>query len=150
MVGGVISGTRLEGVNGKFTGILEVEQLIGSNLIESVSKRISKIFTYRDKSIKFKIKPKNINRNIIILYTGFYKRISDNEVESVIDYITLNGNKVEFTSFLPKNTVGNYEIFVNEYINRFGMFNGKNKSYSGTLTIIASIASDDKSINIIG
>lgn len=102
--GGTIRGARLEGVTGKFTGALEVNQLIGGNLCEVfvANVHVSSLGSVNDKtdfySATFHINPSPVKRIVFI-------------VNSDISFIVNAGERKEY--YYSKTTKGRHppEVF---------------------------------------
>ena len=83
--GGTIRGARLEGVTGKFTGALEVNQLIGGNLCETfiANVRISYLGSYNDRtgfySATIHINPSPVKRIVFIVNSDISFIVNANE-----------------------------------------------------------------------
>ena len=89
--GGTIRAARLEGVSGKFTGELEVSQLVGGNLCEMLEARVK---AYKQSysqpprttySASIKIAPSPVRRIVFILNYSTYK-IVEAHTASTLDY----------------------------------------------------------------
>ncbi len=83
--GGTITGARLEAVTGKFTGSLEVAELIGSNIIENVTGTLTYSHTNTVQAGEF---------------IGVYKKTIRIGASSVDRYISIPGYDVDL--ILPK------------------------------------------------
>lgn len=102
--GGTIRGARLEGVTGKFTGTLEVNQLIGGNLCEVFIANVSISFLGSENSktgfytATININPSPVKRIVFI-------------VNSDISFIVNANERKEY--FYSKTSIGNHppEIF---------------------------------------
>lgn len=87
--GGTIKGARLEGATGRFTGSLEVAELIGSNIIENVSGTLT--YSHTTETTESGAKR----------FIGIYKKTIRIGVSSVDRYISIPGYDVDI--ILPKN-----------------------------------------------
>lgn len=95
--GGTIKGARLEGVTGKFTGTLEVNQLIGGNLCEVfvANVRMNRAISTNDNTTTFMttiyINPSPIKRIIFIVNSDISFIVNANErKEYFYSKVTLN------------------------------------------------------------
>ncbi len=95
--GGVIKATRLEGVTGKFSGTLEVNSLIGSNILEIVTfndvlASTAEFDAYSTTKYhhsfyrKINIAASNIPRIFYVLNSNFYREIPANQ-SMTIEYL---------------------------------------------------------------
>ena len=95
--GGVIKATRLEGVTGKFSGTLEVNSLIGSNILEIVTfndvlANRAEFGAYSTPKYhhsfyrKINIAASNIPRIFYVLNSNFYREIPANQ-SMTIEYL---------------------------------------------------------------
>lgn len=117
--GGTIKGARLEGATGKFTGELEVTQLIGGNIYEVFS--YSNPMNVSNKTII--INPSKADRLIIIDDKSFdyigNKTIGHGDgaydVKQTYNALSVNSTNMSKLAknyyFLPKNITGNINFF---------------------------------------
>ena len=89
--GGTIRAARLEGVSGKFTGELEVSQLVGGNLCEMLEARVK---AYKQSysqpprttySASINIAPSRVRRIVFILNSNTYQIVEAHKA-STLDY----------------------------------------------------------------
>lgn len=121
--GGVIKATRLEGVTGKFSGTLEVNSLIGSNILEIVTfndvlASTAEFDAYPTTKYhhsfyrKINIAASNIPRIFYVLNSNFYREIPANQ-SMTIEYLAKNEGTTD-PSWTPP------EIFNKSIFNKRG------------------------------
>lgn len=109
--GGTIRAARLEGVSGKFTGELEVSQLVGGNLCEMLEARVNVHERRRGKdsytatySASINIAPSPVRRIVFVLNSNIYQIIEANKASTLnYRYETNNGD-------IPPAVFGGYGV----------------------------------------
>ena len=116
--GGTIRGARLEGVTGKFTGALEVNQLIGGNLCEVfvANVNISRIGSENDKvnfySTTLHINPSPVKRIVFIVNSDVSFIVNANEKK---DYYYSKTSRAGYPPEIFNLGGGNPKICVTAY-----------------------------------
>ena len=110
--GGTIRAARLEGVSGKFTGELEVSQLVGGNLCEMLEARVnvhewrrgqnSSTTTY---SASINIAPSPVRRIVFVLNSNTYQIVEANKAS------TLNYSYESNNGWTPPAVFGGYGVY---------------------------------------
>ncbi|MEZ7765866.1 phage tail protein [Haemophilus parahaemolyticus] len=110
--GGTIRGTRLEGVSRKFTGELEVSQLVGGNLCEMLEARVnvhewrrgqnSSTTTY---SASINIAPSPVRRIVFVLNSNTYQIVEAHKAS------TLNYSYESNNGWPPPAVFGGYGVY---------------------------------------
>ena len=117
--GGVIKAARLEGVTGKFTGTLEVNQLVGGNLCEVFIANVNRttIGSRHDKVTSFssliKINPSPVKRIIFIVNSNISFIVNANEYKEY--YYQKHNNNDETPPEIFNEGGGNSKICVSAY-----------------------------------
>lgn len=117
--GGVIKAARLEGVTGKFTGTLEVNQLVGGNLCEVFIANVNRttIGSSHDKVTSFssliKINPSPVKRIIFIVNSNISFIVNANEYKEY--YYQKHNNNDETPPEIFNEGGGNSKICVSAY-----------------------------------
>ena len=117
--GGVIKAARLEGVTGKFTGTLEVNQLVGGNLCEVFIAKVNRttIGSSHDKVTSFssliKINPSPVKRIIFIVNSNISFIVNANEYKEY--YYQKHNNNDETPPEIFNEGGGNSKICVSAY-----------------------------------
>lgn len=117
--GGVIRAARLEGVTGKFTGTLEVNQLVGGNLCEVFIANVNRttIGSSHDKVTSFssliKINPSPVKRIIFIVNSNISFIVNANEYKEY--YYQKHNNNDETPPEIFNGGGGNSKICVSAY-----------------------------------
>lgn len=117
--GGVIRAARLEGVTGKFTGTLEVNQLVGGNLCEVFIANVNRttIGSRHDKVTSFssliKINPSPVKRIIFIVNSNISFIVNANEYKEY--YYQKHNNNDETPPEIFNEGGGNSKICVSAY-----------------------------------
>lgn len=117
--GGVIRAARLEGVTGKFTGTLEVNQLVGGNLCEVFIANVNRttIGSSHDKVTSFssliKINPSPVKRIIFIVNSNISFIVNANEYKEY--YYQKHNNNDETPPEIFNEGGGNSKICVSAY-----------------------------------
>lgn len=117
--GGVIRAARLEGVTGKFTGTLEVNQLVGGNLCEVFIANVNRttIGSRHDKVTSFssliKINPSPVKRIIFIVNSNISFIVNANEYKEY--YYQKHNNSDETPPEIFNEGGGNSKICVSAY-----------------------------------
>ena len=118
--GGTIRAARLEGVSGKFTGELEVSQLVGGNLCEMLEARVG-VHEWRHGeddyttiySASINIAPSPVRRIVFVLNSNTYQIVEANKA-SILNY------RYETNNGWPPPAVfggyGVYKIMVAAYV----------------------------------
>ena len=125
--GGVIKGTRFEGATGKFSGELEVTQLIGGGVIEQVSGTLK----YESSHIEYV-------RHILEDYTSYSATVTITAA-ATDRYITFIGVNVD-AFILPKNT--------SKTIKLSRTFGGNNTKLTPKFMVLSYAISTAKTISI--
>ncbi|MCW9731892.1 phage tail protein [Avibacterium sp. 20-15] len=149
--GGIIRGTRLEGATGKFTGQLEVTEIIGSNIYEFFTYVCGKLRYSTDrKQVNIYIDQRPVDRMIRFITEGFniektYQEAYDGgdtytRTHNRLEQLTINGVDVKKRNyyFLPKNTRGNIIL----------IYADASVYYDGILKIDAFIANSARTIHL--
>ncbi|WP_242510554.1 phage tail protein [Avibacterium paragallinarum] len=148
--GGIIRGTRLEGATGKFTGQLEVTEIVGSNIYESFIYEF-KYYSSRDPMrVNIYIEPRPVDRmlwfsmdNVNIRY---YKDGGDYswsgwDYRNTINHFSINGLGITESQnyfHLAKNTKGNITL----------KYNHSTGTPNGRIRIDAFIANSARTIHL--
>ena len=117
--GGVIKGARLEAVTGKFSGTLEVNQLVGGNLCEVFIANVNRttIGSRHDKVTSFssliKINPSPVKRIIFIVNSNISFIVNANEYKEY--YYQKHNNNDETPPEIFNEGGGNSKICVSAY-----------------------------------
>ncbi|WP_165772761.1 TipJ family phage tail tip protein [Caviibacterium pharyngocola] len=119
--GGVVRGTRFEGVTGKFTGELEVTQLVGGNIFETFTYSVD--WTKDRGNPQFRINASAADRVIlfdITLFNYLSRRTvghgddayEEGIIKSGVYNLLINNTDIKNSRayFLPRNTVANISL----------------------------------------
>ncbi|MCW9716740.1 TipJ family phage tail tip protein [Avibacterium sp. 21-594] len=119
--GGVVRGTRFEGVTGKFTGELEVTQLVGGNIFETFTYSVD--WTKDRGNPQFRINASTADRVIlfdITLFNYLSRRTvghgddayEEGIIKSGVYNLLINNTDIKNSRayFLPRNTVANISL----------------------------------------
>ena len=110
--GGTIRAARLEGVSGKFTGELEVSQLVGGNLCEMLEARVG-VHEWRNGkddyttiySASINIAPSSVRRIVFVLNSNTYQIVEANKA-SILNYRYETNN-----GWTPPAVFGGYGVY---------------------------------------
>ena len=91
--GGTIRGARLEGATGKFTGALEVNQLIGGNLCEVFIARVDNSIHDDVYSARINFAPSPVRRVVFIVNSSISFFIEANNPHSYNYNVFKKGNR---------------------------------------------------------